>query len=84
MRACARFNDIDSVLCVSLTVICCHQRYIFPTVFAKMSCMMNPLLYGLTNASLRREFRQLWHDMCCQTKSELDIEEHHCHPPRGG
>jgi hypothetical protein len=39
-------------------------RYIFPTLFAKTSCMMNPFLYGLTNASLRQEFRQLWLGGC--------------------
>ncbi|XP_046461217.1 rhodopsin, G0-coupled-like [Daphnia pulex] len=51
--------------------------YIFPTVFAKMSCMMNPLLYGLTNSSLRRELRHLWQDICCQGKT--DAEDRHCH-----
>lgn len=50
--------------------------YIFPTVFAKMSCMMNPLLYGLTNSSLRRELRHLWQDMCCQRKA--NVGDRHC------
>lgn len=55
---------------------CYTQRYIFPTVFAKMSCMMNPLLYGLTNSSLRRELRHLWQDMCCQRK--VNVGDRHC------
>ncbi|CAL8104565.1 unnamed protein product [Orchesella dallaii] len=29
--------------------------YIFPTIFAKTSCMMNPFLYGLTNSFLRKQ-----------------------------
>jgi hypothetical protein len=42
-----------------------------------MSCMMNPLLYGLTNSSLRRELRHLWQDIFCQGKT--DAEDRHCH-----
>ncbi|CAG7724177.1 unnamed protein product [Allacma fusca] len=35
----------------------CAKRimYIFPTIFAKTSCMMNPILYGFTNRFLRKE-----------------------------
>ncbi|EFX69630.1 hypothetical protein DAPPUDRAFT_113490 [Daphnia pulex] len=42
-----------------------------------MSCMMNPLLYGLTNSSLRRELRHLWQDICCQSKT--DAGDRPCH-----
>ena len=54
---------IDSILV--------YARYIFPTLFAKTSCMMNPLLYGLTNASLRQEFCRLWRGGC---RNKMDNE----------
>lgn len=68
-------NDTDYRLYGLLLYV--QKRYIFPTVFAKMSCMMNPLLYGLTNSSLRRELRHLWQDICCQGKT--DAEDRPCH-----
>ncbi|XP_045119136.1 uncharacterized protein LOC123509077 isoform X3 [Portunus trituberculatus] len=39
--------------------------YVFPTVFAKTSCMMNPLIYGLSHKLLYRELRVLLSSCCC-------------------
>lgn len=57
-----------------------NSRYIFPTVFAKTSCMMNPLLYGLTNASLRRQFELLWSEVCCKLGRQHKPEHHDAEP----
>ncbi|XP_063853998.1 rhodopsin, G0-coupled-like isoform X2 [Scylla paramamosain] len=39
--------------------------YVFPTVFAKTSCMMNPLIYGLSHKLLYRELKVLLGSCCC-------------------
>jgi len=46
--------------------------YIFPTCFAKCSCMCNPIIYGLTNASLRSELRKLFRQVCFLQKGDED------------
>ncbi|XP_050707468.1 uncharacterized protein LOC126992698 isoform X2 [Eriocheir sinensis] len=38
--------------------------YVFPTVFAKTSCMMNPLIYGLSHKLLYRELQLLLRAYC--------------------
>ncbi|XP_047484167.1 opsin-5-like [Penaeus chinensis] len=43
--------------------------YVFPTVFAKTSCMMNPIIYGLSHKLLRRELLKLLRTCCCVDKS---------------
>ncbi|XP_037799280.1 uncharacterized protein LOC119594290, partial [Penaeus monodon] len=52
-------------------------RYVFPTVFAKTSCMMNPIIYGLSHKLLRRELLKLLRTCCCVDKSDdiRDLQE---------
>ncbi|XP_063598912.1 rhodopsin, G0-coupled-like [Penaeus indicus] len=51
--------------------------YVFPTVFAKTSCMMNPIIYGLSHKLLRRELLKLLRTCCCVDKSDdiRDLQE---------
>ena len=62
----SKYDESEDVPQCWFTCICVFvdgHRYIFPTVFAKTSCMMNPILYGSTNATLRNEFWKLWRQM---------------------
>ncbi|KAK7066577.1 hypothetical protein SK128_007734, partial [Halocaridina rubra] len=44
--------------------------YVFPTVFAKTSCMMNPIIYGVSHKLLRREFCRFLRSCCCCGEDE--------------
>ncbi|XP_042209195.1 rhodopsin, GQ-coupled-like [Homarus americanus] len=49
--------------------------YVFPTVFAKTSCMMNPIIYGLSHKLLRRELLAFLKTCCCCYRDENAIKE---------
>ncbi|XP_076356851.1 neuropeptide Y receptor type 4-like [Tachypleus tridentatus] len=43
--------------------------YILPTMCAKSSCMMNPIIYGFTNHTLRGAMQEIWLSVCCRDRT---------------
>ncbi|XP_068206563.1 visual pigment-like receptor peropsin isoform X2 [Palaemon carinicauda] len=48
--------------------------YIFPTIFAKTSCMMNPIIYGLSHKLIRRELFRFLRNYCCNNREAAKRE----------
>ncbi|XP_066944200.1 rhodopsin, G0-coupled-like isoform X2 [Macrobrachium rosenbergii] len=48
--------------------------YTFPTIFAKTSCMMNPIIYGLSHKLIRRELIRFLRSCCCNNREQAKRE----------